>query len=85
MVHLIIGRSAATEGKGVHSGKEQPAPKPPTNVSEVRLIVPPYIMTVIIYASEQSAQRANSFLSGYKRLGRIPAVVDYVASGSRFK
>ncbi|KAL5528449.1 hypothetical protein ACEPAF_7585 [Sanghuangporus sanghuang] len=63
---MAAEQAAAAEGKGVHSGKEQPAPKPPTNVSE-------------------SAQRANSFLSGYKRLGRMPAVVDYVASGSRFK
>ena len=29
--------------------------------------------------------RATSFLSSFKRAGRIPGVVDYVASGSRFK
>jgi staphylococcal nuclease domain-containing protein 1 len=33
----------------------------------------------------ETVARANSFLSGFKRQGRIPAVVDYVASGSRFK
>ncbi|KAI5123940.1 hypothetical protein M0805_006355 [Coniferiporia weirii] len=33
----------------------------------------------------ESSVRANSYLSGFKRQGRIPAVVDYVASGSRFK
>ena len=33
----------------------------------------------------QTAVRANSYLSGFKRQGRIPAVVDFVASGSRFK
>ncbi|PAV18694.1 transcription factor [Pyrrhoderma noxium] len=33
----------------------------------------------------ETAQRANSCLSGFKRQGRIPAVVEFVASGSRFK
>ncbi|MBW0476193.1 hypothetical protein O181_015908 [Austropuccinia psidii MF-1] len=33
----------------------------------------------------ENASRANSYLSGWKRQGKIPAVVDYVASGSRFK
>ena len=56
---------AAVEGR-VHSGKEQPALKPPLNLSE---------------ASNPVVQ----FLNGFKRLGRIPAVVDYVAAGSRFK
>ncbi|KDQ21744.1 hypothetical protein BOTBODRAFT_26171 [Botryobasidium botryosum FD-172 SS1] len=35
-------------------------------------------------ASETSA-KATQFLSAFKRAGRIPAVVDYVAAGSRFK
>ncbi|KAM0791327.1 hypothetical protein ACM66B_005797 [Microbotryomycetes sp. NB124-2] len=38
----------------------------------------------IIEASE-SAQKAASFLSSFKRSGKIPAVVDFVAAGSRFK
>lgn len=59
-------RSAAAEGRGIHSGKEQPAPRPPLNLSE-------------------ASSRAAQFLNGFKRLGRIPAVVDYVAAGSRFK
>ncbi|KAJ4483316.1 hypothetical protein J3R30DRAFT_1762437 [Lentinula aciculospora] len=33
----------------------------------------------------ESSTRATSFLNGFKRLGRIPAVVEYVAAGSRFK
>lgn len=33
----------------------------------------------------QTATKANSFLSGFKRQGRIPAVVDYVSAGSRFR
>ncbi|KAK0504683.1 hypothetical protein EDD18DRAFT_308303 [Armillaria luteobubalina] len=33
----------------------------------------------------ETHSRANQFLNGFKRLGRIPAVVDYVAAGSRFK
>lgn len=33
----------------------------------------------------QNASRANSYLAQFKRSGRIPAVVDFVASGSRFK
>ncbi|KAA1476768.1 transcription factor [Dentipellis sp. KUC8613] len=33
----------------------------------------------------EAAHRANQFVTGFKRLGRIPAVVDYVAAGSRFK
>ncbi|KAI0633336.1 transcription factor [Trametes polyzona] len=57
---------AATEGRGIHSGKDMPAPKQPLNISE-------------------SAHRATTFVNGFKRLGRIPAVVEYVAAGSRFK
>ncbi|KAK0226010.1 hypothetical protein IW262DRAFT_1540191 [Armillaria fumosa] len=33
----------------------------------------------------ETYSRANQFLNGFKRLGRISAVVDYVAAGSRFK
>ena len=33
----------------------------------------------------QSSHRATSFVNSFKRQGRIPAVVDYVAAGSRFK
>ncbi|KAI0675045.1 transcription factor [Trametes maxima] len=57
---------AAAEGRGIHSGKDVPAPKQPLNISE-------------------SAHRATTFVNGFKRLGRIPAVVEYVAAGSRFK
>ncbi|CCL99863.1 uncharacterized protein FIBRA_01888 [Fibroporia radiculosa] len=32
-----------------------------------------------------SHNRAAPFINGFKRTGRIPAVVDYVAAGSRFK
>ncbi|KAH7108122.1 hypothetical protein BKA62DRAFT_781142 [Auriculariales sp. MPI-PUGE-AT-0066] len=35
--------------------------------------------------ASESGTKATQFLSGFKRLGRIPAVVDYVAAGSRFK
>ncbi|KDR75802.1 hypothetical protein GALMADRAFT_248516 [Galerina marginata CBS 339.88] len=33
----------------------------------------------------ETSTRATQFLNGFKRLGKIPAVVDYVAAGSRFK
>lgn len=33
----------------------------------------------------QTNNRATPFVNGFKRQGRIPAVVDYVAAGSRFK
>ncbi|KAJ7770129.1 hypothetical protein DFH07DRAFT_266338 [Mycena maculata] len=33
----------------------------------------------------ESTSRATQFLNSFKRLGRISAVVDYVAAGSRFK
>ncbi|KAJ7072239.1 hypothetical protein C8F01DRAFT_1205852 [Mycena amicta] len=33
----------------------------------------------------ETAARATQFLNGFKRLGKIPAIVDYVAAGSRFK
>ncbi|KAG6849990.1 hypothetical protein H0H93_002780 [Arthromyces matolae] len=33
----------------------------------------------------ETATRATQFLNGFKRSGKIPAVVDYVAAGSRFK
>lgn len=32
---LTLELSAVTETRGIHSGKEQPAPKPPVNISEV--------------------------------------------------
>ncbi|CAE6430408.1 unnamed protein product [Rhizoctonia solani] len=41
-------------------------------------------MPRIVNASETST-KASSWLSSLKRQGRVPAVVDYVASGSRFK
>ncbi|KAI0305558.1 transcription factor [Multifurca ochricompacta] len=63
---MAAEQTAAAEGRGIHSGKEQPAPRPPLNLSE-------------------ASNRAAQFLNGFKRLGRIPAVVDYVATGSRFK
>ncbi|KAH0827961.1 hypothetical protein J3R83DRAFT_3599 [Lanmaoa asiatica] len=67
-LNLVINSScsALSETRGIHSGKEQPPPKQPLNLSE-------------------TAARANPFLSGLKRQGKIPAIVDYVASGSRFK
>ncbi|TFK92076.1 transcription factor [Polyporus arcularius HHB13444] len=33
----------------------------------------------------ESAHRATTFLNGFKRIGRIPAVVDRVAAGSRYR
>ncbi|KAF7306137.1 Transcriptional factor [Mycena chlorophos] len=33
----------------------------------------------------ETVTRATQFLNSFKRLGKVPAVVDYVASGSRFK
>ncbi|KIP01963.1 hypothetical protein PHLGIDRAFT_131000 [Phlebiopsis gigantea 11061_1 CR5-6] len=57
---------ASSEGRGIHSGKELPAPKQPLNISE-------------------SSNRATPFVNGFKRQGKISAVVDYVAAGSRFK
>ncbi|KAJ7045614.1 hypothetical protein C8F04DRAFT_1334181 [Mycena alexandri] len=58
--------AASTDGRGIHSGKDVPAPKQPLNISE-------------------SVARATQFLNSFKRLGRVSAVVDYVAAGSRFK
>ncbi|KAI0645442.1 transcription factor [Trametes meyenii] len=63
---MAAEQAAAAEGRGIHSGKDVPAPKQPLNISE-------------------SAHRATTFVNGFKRLGRIPAVVEYVAAGSRFK
>ncbi|KAI0661175.1 transcription factor [Cubamyces menziesii] len=63
---MAAEQAAAAEGRGLHSGKDMPAPKQPLNISE-------------------SAHRATTFVNGFKRLGRIPAVVEYVAAGSRFK
>ncbi|GAA5961162.1 hypothetical protein JCM3765_001249 [Sporobolomyces pararoseus] len=56
---------AIEEKKGVHSGKDFPAPR-------------------IIDASE-SSHKAAPFLSQFKRSGRLTGIVDFVASGSRFK
>ncbi|KIJ67884.1 hypothetical protein HYDPIDRAFT_25347 [Hydnomerulius pinastri MD-312] len=63
---MAAEQAAVTEARGIHSGKDQPPPKQPLNLSE-------------------TAARANPFLNGFKRQGKVPAVVDYVASGSRFK
>jgi staphylococcal nuclease domain-containing protein 1 len=76
--------SAVTELRGIHSGKEVAPPKQPLNISEVRhlhiIMAPPLTKEV-----HQSSSRANPFVNSFKRLGRIPAVVEYVAAGSRFK
>ncbi|KAH8079445.1 transcription factor [Cristinia sonorae] len=63
---MAAEQAAVSELRGIHSGKDQPAPKQPLNISE-------------------SAHRATPFVNGFKRQGRIPAIVDYVAAGSRFK
>ncbi|KAI0700878.1 hypothetical protein BC835DRAFT_1404699 [Cytidiella melzeri] len=57
---------AVSEARGIHSGKELPAPKQPLNISEAN-------------------HRATPFVNGFKRQGRLPGVVEYVAAGSRFK
>ncbi|KAJ3865645.1 hypothetical protein EV359DRAFT_72284 [Lentinula novae-zelandiae] len=44
--------------------------------------VPPLKQSLNI---SESSTRATPFLNGFKRLGRVPAVVEYVAAGSRFK
>lgn len=62
---LAAEARAIEEKKGIHSGKDFPAPR-------------------IVDASE-SAHKAAPFLSQFKRQGRIQGVVDYTASGSRFK
>ncbi|CAO1630889.1 unnamed protein product [Parajaminaea phylloscopi] len=62
---LAAEAAAASEAKGLHSGKASAAPN-------------------FVEASE-NAGRAHSYLPGLKRAGRAQAVVDFVASGSRFK
>lgn len=63
---MAAEQAAVAETRGIHSGKEQPAVKPPVNISE-------------------SGARATTFVNGFKRQGKVSAIVDYVASGSRFK
>ncbi|TFK44793.1 hypothetical protein BDQ12DRAFT_702162 [Crucibulum laeve] len=63
---MAAEQAAVAETRGIHSGKENPPPKQPLNISETN-------------------SRATQFLNGFKRLGRMPAVVEYVAAGSRFK
>lgn len=62
---LAAEAAAASEGKGLHSGKAANVPN-------------------YVEASE-NAGRAHSYLPGLKRAGRAQAVIDFVASGSRFK
>ncbi|KAK0561522.1 hypothetical protein OC861_005770 [Tilletia horrida] len=57
--------AAIAEARGIHSGKESPAPR--------------------MGDASDNAAKANSFLPGLKRAGRVPAIVDFVASASRFK
>ncbi|KAI0029095.1 hypothetical protein K488DRAFT_80365 [Vararia minispora EC-137] len=63
---MAAEQTAVTETRGIHSGKEHPAPRAPLNLSD-------------------APHRATQFLNGFKRQGRIPAVVEFVAGGSRFK
>jgi staphylococcal nuclease domain-containing protein 1 len=63
---MAAEQTAVNDTRGIHSGKEQSAPKQPLNISETNV-------------------RATQFLNGFKRLGRVPGVVEYVAAGSRFK
>ncbi|TCD62798.1 hypothetical protein EIP91_006391 [Steccherinum ochraceum] len=63
---MAAEQAAVNEQRGIHSGKEHPAPKQPLNISETN-------------------HRATPFINGFKRQGKIPAIVDYVAAGSRFK
>ncbi|KIM75079.1 hypothetical protein PILCRDRAFT_827642 [Piloderma croceum F 1598] len=63
---MAAEQTAVNETRGIHSGKEQPTPKPPLNISETNT-------------------RATQFLNGFKRLGKVPGIVEYVAAGSRFK
>ncbi|KAJ3516427.1 hypothetical protein NLJ89_g1138 [Agrocybe chaxingu] len=63
---MAAEQAAIAEVRGIHSGKEIPAPKQPLNISETN-------------------SRATQFLNGFKRLGKVPAIVDYVPAGSRFK
>ena len=43
------------------------------------------ITTAPDFIFSQTMAKASQFLSGFKRQGRVPAVVDYVAAGSRFR
>ncbi|KAF8503095.1 hypothetical protein JB92DRAFT_3084279 [Gautieria morchelliformis] len=61
---------AIGEGRGIHSNKEQPLPRI-GNASEASF---PTTYT-----------KANQFLAGFKRLGRLSAIVQSVSAGSRFK
>ncbi|PWN30144.1 hypothetical protein BDZ90DRAFT_247733 [Jaminaea rosea] len=62
---LAAEATAASEAKGIHSGKAATVPN-------------------FVEASE-NAGRAHSYLPGLKRAGRAQAIIDFVASGSRFK
>lgn len=63
---MAAEQAAVADLRGIHSGKDFPAPKQALNISE-------------------TSSRATQYLNSFKRLGRIPAIVDYVAAGSRFK
>jgi len=41
--------------------------------------------SVTVHEGSQTSNRATTFVNGFKRLGRTPAIVDHVAAGSRFK
>ncbi|KAG8965856.1 hypothetical protein FRC03_012884 [Tulasnella sp. 419] len=62
---MAAEQSAAAEGRGMHSGKEQSVPR--------------------VGNASESHTKASQFLSSFKRAGRVPAVVDFVAAGSRYK
>lgn len=82
LTFVSYAASASADTRGIHSGKENPPPKQPLNISEVPF---PFFGTACLDHYFKSVTRATQFLNGFKRLGKIPAVVDYVAAGSRFK
>jgi staphylococcal nuclease domain-containing protein 1 len=71
------------EKRGLHSGKEGTIPKL-VNGSEVHFYEFREAARWLIERL-QNVARATQFLSGFKRQKRVPAIVDYVAAGSRFK
>lgn len=85
---------AVAEAKGVHSGKEFPLARiiDASEVSFIRRRLStslsfPFVSLAHIRPNAllQSSTKAAPFLSSLKRAGRVPGIVDFVASGSRFK
>ena len=68
-----IFRSAAAESRGIHSGKEHPAPKQPLNISEVLHLITLSLILLDIFAIAVVESSCNTLLKRLQASGQDPS------------